>query len=102
MPSSMCSKSSPRRTKLRWRRRRSLGCSRSPGVSSPIIGARRLTQLEDNLRALDVTLTAEEIAQLNTLTRPVLGFPQSMLVNVASILNGGTKVNGVSAPPSAS
>ncbi len=67
-----------------------------PGVTSPIIGARRLTQLEDNLNALDVTLTAEEIGQLDTLTRPVFGFPQSMLSHAPNILNGGTRVNGVS------
>jgi aryl-alcohol dehydrogenase-like predicted oxidoreductase len=33
-----------------------------PGVTSTIIGARRLAQLEDNLKALDVKLTAEELA----------------------------------------
>ena len=33
-----------------------------PGVTSTIIGARRLAQLEDNVQALDVKLTAEELA----------------------------------------
>ena len=32
-----------------------------PGVTSIIIGARRLSQFEDNVRALDVNLSAEEI-----------------------------------------
>src|SRR6201996_8979290 len=36
--------------------------SAQPGVTSPIIGARRLNQLEDNIKALDVKLTPEEIA----------------------------------------
>lgn len=45
-----------------------------PGVTSPIIGARRLAQLEDNLSALDVTLTAEDLASLDALTRPAIGF----------------------------
>ena len=49
-----------------------------PGVTSTIIGARRLSQLEDNVQALDVTLTAEELARLDALTKPTFGFPQSM------------------------
>ena len=36
-----------------------------PGVSSTIIGARRLTQLEDNVQAIDVRLTAEELDRLH-------------------------------------
>ncbi|MCZ7545353.1 MAG: aldo/keto reductase [Anaerolineae bacterium] len=36
-----------------------------PGVTSPIIGARNLEQLSDNLDALDVELTAEEMARLD-------------------------------------
>src|SRR5882757_6752806 len=44
-----------------------------PGVTSTIIGARRIGQLEDNLQALNVSLTAEELARLDTLTKPTLG-----------------------------
>jgi aryl-alcohol dehydrogenase-like predicted oxidoreductase len=69
-----------------------------PAVTSIIIGARRLSQLDDNIRAVDVNLTTEELARLNALTEPTLGFPQSMLTTVPSITNGGTTVNGVSAP----
>jgi aryl-alcohol dehydrogenase-like predicted oxidoreductase len=71
-----------------------------PGVTSTIIGARRLAQLEDNLKALDVKLSAEELGRLDALTKPTFGFPQSMQPWFASIHNGGTSVNGVSAPPS--
>ncbi len=74
--------------------------SSKPGVTSPIIGARRLDQLEANIKALDVKLTADDIAKLDALTQPKLGFPQSMLPMAPAILNGGTSVNGVSAPPS--
>jgi aryl-alcohol dehydrogenase-like predicted oxidoreductase len=70
-----------------------------PGVTSTIIGARRLTQLEDNLKALDVTLTADELARLDALSKPKLGFPQSMQAFFPAIHNGGTTVNGVYAPP---
>jgi aryl-alcohol dehydrogenase-like predicted oxidoreductase len=66
-----------------------------PGVSSTIIGARRLTQLEDNVQAVDVGLTVEELDRLNVLTKPTLGFPQSMQPMFPAIHNGGTTVNGV-------
>jgi aryl-alcohol dehydrogenase-like predicted oxidoreductase len=71
-----------------------------PGVTSTIIGARRVAQLEDNLKSLDVTLSASELAQLDTLTKPSFGFPQSMQPVFPSITNGGTMVNGVQLPPS--
>jgi aryl-alcohol dehydrogenase-like predicted oxidoreductase len=71
-----------------------------PGVSSTIIGARRLAQLEDNLRAADLQLSAAELAQLDKLTKPTFGFPQSMQPMFPMIHNGGTTVNGVTAPPS--
>jgi len=71
-----------------------------PGVTSTIIGARRLTQLEDNLKSLDVTLTPEQLGRLDALTKPTFGFPQSMQPMFAAIHNGGTTVNGVGAPPS--
>jgi aryl-alcohol dehydrogenase-like predicted oxidoreductase len=71
-----------------------------PGVTSTIIGARRLAQLEDNLKALEVKLSAEELGRLDALTKPTFGFPQNMQPWFPSLHNGGTSVNGVSAPPS--
>lgn len=71
-----------------------------PGVSSTIIGARRLSQLEDNVGALEVKLTAEQLARLDALTQPTFGFPQSMQPMFPSLHNGGTTVNGVFAEPS--
>ncbi len=71
-----------------------------PGVTSTIIGARRLTQLEDNVKALEVKLTAEDMARLDALTKPTFGFPQSMQPVFPAIHNGGTRVNGVYAEPS--
>jgi aryl-alcohol dehydrogenase-like predicted oxidoreductase len=66
-----------------------------PGVTSTIIGARRLAQLEDNVKALDLKLTKEETDRLDALTKPAFGFPQSMQPWFPSIHNGGTTVNGV-------
>jgi aryl-alcohol dehydrogenase-like predicted oxidoreductase len=71
-----------------------------PGVTSTIIGARRLEQLEDNLKALEVKLSAGEFGRLDALTKPTFGFPQSMQPWFPAIHNGGTSVNGVLAPPS--
>ncbi|MGO9933463.1 MAG: aldo/keto reductase, partial [Steroidobacteraceae bacterium] len=68
------------------------------GVTSTIIGARRLAQLEDNLNALDVKLSTEELVRLDALTKPKFGFPQSMQPWFPAIHNGGTTVNGISAP----
>jgi aryl-alcohol dehydrogenase-like predicted oxidoreductase len=71
-----------------------------PGVTSTLIGARRLAQLEDNVKALEVKLSAEDLGRLDALTKPVFGFPQSMQPLFPALQNGGTSVNGVSAPPS--
>ena len=72
-----------------------------PGVSSTIIGARRIAQLEDNIKALDIKLSADELGRLNALTQPTFGFPQNMQPWFPAIHNGGTSVNGVHAPATA-
>lgn len=65
-----------------------------PGVASTIIGARRMDQLDQNLAALDVTLSRDQMARLDKLSKPTLGFPMQFL-NVASMFSqGGTAVNG--------
>ncbi|OBJ60545.1 aldo/keto reductase [Mycobacterium sp. 1423905.2] len=71
-----------------------------PAVSSVIIGARRLSQLDDNVRAVDVELTSDELARLDALTEPTLGFPTNMLEMAAGMINGGTTVNGRYGPTS--
>lgn len=47
-----------------------------PGVTAPIIGASKMSHLDDAVAALSVKLTAEEIAQLEAayVPHPVLGF----------------------------
>lgn len=40
-------------------------CLVQSGVTSPIVGPRSMEQLEDNLGALDVTLTVEELTQID-------------------------------------
>jgi aryl-alcohol dehydrogenase-like predicted oxidoreductase len=50
-----------------------------PGVSSVIIGANKMAQLEDNLKAADVQLTATEAERLSTTTQPPALYPQWMM-----------------------
>ncbi|KAG0291086.1 hypothetical protein BGZ98_003144, partial [Dissophora globulifera] len=41
-----------------------------PGVTSPLIGARTLEQLQDNLGALEFTLSKEQMARLDHVSNP--------------------------------
>jgi aryl-alcohol dehydrogenase-like predicted oxidoreductase len=79
------------RVALAWVRSR-------PGVTSTIIGARTMDQLDDNLASADVTITPEQIARLDVLTTPKLDFPAAMLAGSGAIINGGTMVNGRQMP----
>jgi len=65
-----------------------------PTVSSTIIGARTLAQLEDNLKALELKLTPEQTAALDALTKPKLDFPAEFLEMARMIHAGGTTING--------
>ena len=47
-------------------------------VTSVIIGAKRLDQLEDNLASVDVTLTDDEVARLDEVSKIPLGYPAWM------------------------
>src|ERR1700688_200092 len=44
----------------------------------PIIGARKVSQLQDNLASLDLQLSAEQLKSLDGASRIELGFPQSI------------------------
>jgi aryl-alcohol dehydrogenase-like predicted oxidoreductase len=68
-----------------------------PGVSSTIIGARTLEQLDQNLAALDVRLRPEQLALLDEVSRPTLDFPAEFLQRAGSFMHGGLTVNGDSA-----
>ena len=65
-----------------------------PGVTSTIIGARRLDQLDQNLSALDVVLDAAQIAALNKVSEPTLNFPAPFFRMIPTFAQGGTTVNG--------
>ena len=50
-----------------------------PGVTSIIIGANKMSQLEDNLKAADLELTAAELEVLSATTVPAPQYPQWMI-----------------------
>lgn len=63
-----------------------------PGVIVPLLGARNLSQLEDNLGALDITLEEEHLKRLDEASRTDLGFPHSFLAQdlIRDLIYGGT------------
>jgi aryl-alcohol dehydrogenase-like predicted oxidoreductase len=69
-----------------------------PGVVSPIIGARTMEQLTDNLAALDVTLSPQEISKLDDVSKPSLPFPHDFLVGTRSVTHGGISINSITPP----
>jgi aryl-alcohol dehydrogenase-like predicted oxidoreductase len=50
-----------------------------PGITSVIIGANKMSQLEDNLKAATLRLTAEEVSRLSETTAPHPLYPQWMI-----------------------
>jgi aryl-alcohol dehydrogenase-like predicted oxidoreductase len=59
----------------------------------PILGARKLSQLQDNLASLDLTLSAEQVKALDQASRIELGFPHELYEKefVRAILYGGLR-----------
>jgi len=50
-----------------------------PVVTSVIIGAKRPEQLQDNLKAVDLKLTVDELAQLETVSKLTAEYPGWMI-----------------------
>ncbi len=59
----------------------------------PIIGARRLSQLQDNLTSFDLSLSTEQVETLDEASQIDLGFPYSLYGNefVRAIAYGGMR-----------
>lgn len=64
----------PAQVALTWLRQQ-------PGVVIPIIGARRLSQLKDNLACVEFTLDEEHLNRLSEVSRIELGFPHDFFAN---------------------
>jgi diketogulonate reductase-like aldo/keto reductase len=64
--------------------------TRRPGVASTIIGATRIDQLEDNLKALEFEIPAALSQQLEEASRPELLYPYLFFAPVLqSRIHGG-------------
>jgi len=71
-----------------------------PGITSTVIGARRMDQFEANLTALDLTLDPAVQERLTTASAPQLNFPAANNASLSRIArNGGTTVDGVPTSP---
>ncbi|GAA2577077.1 aldo/keto reductase [Winogradskya consettensis] len=74
---------------LSWVRQR-------PEITSTLIGARTPEQLDANLASAEVTLTAEEIEQLASLSEPRLEYPMNVLRSFGTgFQQGDTSINGL-------
>lgn len=63
-----------------------------PGLMIPMIGARTVAQLEDNLGCLEFSLTAAQIDQLDQVSKIELGFPHDFLASepIRDLVFGGS------------
>ncbi len=75
---------SPAQVALAWLRSR-------PTAIIPIIGARRIDQLKDNMSCLDVKLDAQTLERLDSASKIELGFPHDFYTRdmVKAIMSGG-------------
>lgn len=74
------------RVALAWLRSRN-------GVVAPIIGPRKIAQLEDNVASLDLVLSPQDIARLDALSTPELAFPAGFLPLAHRLSYAGVNVN---------
>jgi aryl-alcohol dehydrogenase-like predicted oxidoreductase len=58
------------------------------GAVHPILGVRRLDQLQDNLHALNIQLPPESVAQLNVATGFEIGFPHDFITDMHTFVFG--------------
>ena len=66
-----------------------------PGTVVPILGARRLTHLEDNVAGLNVTLSAEQLRTLDDVSSPTLNYPAEVNAQTRTMLQfAGATVDG--------
>ncbi|MET7300668.1 aldo/keto reductase [Embleya sp. NPDC005575] len=66
----------------------------NPGVTAPVIGARTPEQLVGNLGALEVDLTAHQLARLDKVSAIDLGYPHDLLASdhIRTVTAGDLKI----------
>ncbi|GIH16962.1 aldo/keto reductase [Rugosimonospora africana] len=78
----------PAAVSLAWLRARE-------GTVVPILGARRVEHLENNLASLEVALTPEQVRRLDEVSEPILNYPAPMHGALRAMLQfGGATVDG--------
>ena len=66
---------------------------KNPAVCSPVVGVRTPAQLEDNLGALDIAISDEQMARLDEVSAVPKVFTMDVLKSPAeSMMFGGVKV----------
>ena len=77
---------------LNWVRQQNIMSSAGKNKIIPIIGARKETQIKDNLSCLEFELTSEQMQRLNEVSKIELGFPHDFLNSemIKDIIYGGT------------
>jgi diketogulonate reductase-like aldo/keto reductase len=68
-------------------------------VTSTIIGARTMKQLDSNLAALNLLLSTDHIERLDKLSEPKLNFPAQVMKIAPNFSNAGATVNGIESMP---
>ncbi|KAF9173679.1 hypothetical protein BGX21_003514 [Mortierella sp. AD011] len=64
-----------------------------PGITSPLIGARTMAQLEDNIGALEFKLTEEQMARLDAVSNPKeWPFPTEFATSISTYTGHGLNV----------
>jgi len=78
---------SPSQVALAWLLQR-------PGVIIPILGARTLSQIQDNLGSLEVSFTPEQVTRLDKASAIALGFPHDFLAqpSIRQMVHGTAQV----------
>lgn len=77
---------SPAQVALNW-------VATQPGVTSTLLGATKLTQLDDNLHALDFTIPTQEREKLDAVSTPALVHPYHFFQPaMRGMITGGTRV----------
>jgi aryl-alcohol dehydrogenase-like predicted oxidoreductase len=76
---------SPSQVAIRW-------AMQQPGVVIPLLGARSVEQLRDNLGAVEIRLEPEQLRRLEAASAIELGFPHDFLAQdaIRELIYGGT------------
>ena len=80
------------RVALNWVRQQNIIAPGWKNKIIPIIGARKESQIKDNLACLEFELTSEQMQRLNEVSKIELGFPHDLLNSerFRDIIYGGT------------